>query len=559
MGSSTNNWLVLEAWIGSWAATAALLACDVEVAAYCARGAWECTLPDGAYTGGVLPAVDDAGFGPANDATMSDAPSSDSTVACELTQGPGSSSCAVDEAHGVFVAPAAAGGSDATGTGTRAAPFASIGHALDLAKASGKRVYVCEGTYVEAVVIDGAHDGVGLYGGLDCARWTYATAHRVVVAPASSGFALEIANLTTGATVADVEFDAQDANPTQAGESSVAAFVHGAQNVSLQRVTLLAGKASDGEAGVSAGSGGPTNWTTMPLQGTDATSTAPGAATVCQCALHGSSSGGGGGAAPLDADGGAALDGGSGLPDYDDDGGSAGANGALCALLGTGGSGEGAPAAPSDIPTASSGSVSAAGWSPATGASGGFGTPGQGGGGGGAGPETTGFGGGGACGGCGGAGGGGGGGGGGSIALLVYDSSLALSSCTLTPFIAGSGGPGGRGEPGQPGGIGGGGGARGCQGGAGGYGSGGNGGQGGPGGVSLGVAFSGTAPAIDGQMAVSGARMNGIAVSPLVASGGLGGAGGGATVGGSVVEVGGAAGASGAPGTSGVSQAILGF
>ena len=529
-------------------------------------------MPDGAYTYGVVPIGDDAEPGPAvdagpgvdaglsdasvgdvarSDATVSDAPVGDAPVACDVTAGPARSSCGVDDAHGVFVTPVSSGGSDLTGTGTRASPVASIGHALDLAKAAGKVVYVCVGSYAEAVVVDAAHDGARVFGGLDCTSWAYGSANHVVVAPPKPGFALEVRDLAIGTTLADVEFDAKDADLTHPGESSVAGFVHGSENVSLQRIALVAGKGTDGAPGMNAGGGGPTNWTTMSLQGTDATGSAAGAAVACVCPLDGSHSVGGRGGDPQ-------HDAGSGAPAYDAAGaGAAGANGASCTSSGVGLEGQSAPAAPAGSPSNSIGSVSTSGWVPSPGASGAFGLPGQGGGGGGDGNASTEFGGGGAGGGCGGAGGGGGGGGGGSMALVIHDSVVSLSGCVLNAGAAGAGGPGGSGESGQPGGTLAGAGvgngrAVGCPGAAGGAGSGGTGGQGGAGGASLGLAFSGSAPTLDGWPAMSVMTTSGITVSPTKASGGAKGRGGAA----SGVA---AAGMDGPPGASGVSQAILGF
>jgi hypothetical protein len=160
-----------------------------------------------------------------------------------------------------------------------------------------------------------------------------------------------------------------------------------------------------------------------------------------------------------------------------------------------GANGADAPAAATDPPSTGLGACSMNGWMPGVGVAGADGRPGQGGGGGGNGKLSTGSGGGGAGGGRGGAGGQPGSGGGASIALLSYQSHLALDHCVLTAKAAGNGGAGGSGEAGQAGGGGGSGfppgnlAASGCAGGAGGAGAGGNGAQGGPGGVSLGIEY----------------------------------------------------------------------
>jgi hypothetical protein len=497
-------------------------------------------------TGPSCAASDAGGDGGAAEASV-DAPS------CDPSLGPSASSCGVNEAHGVFVAPASAGGNDTTGSGTRAAPFATLGRGIAAAKASTGILYACAGTYPEQVLVDRAHDGVSLFGGLDCMTWSYSAANRVVVAPAMPGYAVEVSNLAQGTTIADVAFVAKDADATHAGGSSIAAFVHGSQHVSLERLALTAGAGSTGAAGVSGGSPGPTNWTTQNLDGVDATSAGPSASLVCTCPLdtmHGSVGGQGGGAGQNP---------GAGLPSYGSDAGAgaAGQNNGMCRGFGAGADGQSATA-PGAVPTsASPGMALVTGWSPAAGTSGSVGLPGQGGGGGGNGALNMGSGGSGACGGCGGAGGAGGAGGGGSIALLVVNSGVNLSSCVLAANAGGQGGAGGAGEAGQPGSlIGGNGLGGGCQGGAAGAGSGGNGGQGGPGGVSVGLLYSGTAPTIDGTAATSSTTLTSVTVSSTPASGGAGGAKGAAA---STVVGTPSPGSPGAAGAPGATQAVLGL
>jgi len=496
----------------------------------------------------------------------SDASDGSDGFTCDPRKTPSEDGCVVTEALGVFVS--AAAGNDASGAGTRASPLASIGKGFDVAKASGKRLYVCAGTYDEHVVVDASRDGVTVYGGLDCTSWAYATANRVVVAPSTTGYALKVESLTAGVTIEDVEFYGRDASPAHAGESSIAAFVHVSENVSLVRVMLVAGTGTAGAPGASAGPPGATNWNTADggLDGLPATSSVPGGARSCACASSGPavSAGGRGGSAsqtPL-----------AGTPAYSATsdagaGGAAGDNKSSCNMLGGGSDGISAPAAAAaaaagdagadaDAGAAASpslGQFGDAGWTPAIGTDGLTGLPGQGGGGGGDGSEGTGFGGGGACGGCGGAGGSAGSGGGGSIALLVAQSTVALTSSTLTAAAGGGGGNGGAGESGQQGGVGGVQ-AAGCPGGGGGAGSGGNGGQGGPGGISVGIVFTGPAPTVDGvAISAQTTTLAGVTVA-VKAPGGAAGMGGAAAM-----ATGAAAGANGEPGLPGASQPVLGL
>jgi hypothetical protein len=502
--------------------------------------------------------VSDAG--PADDETTADAGNG---PACDAASAPSDNPCVIAEAYGVFVSPAGTDGK----VGTRAAPVFSIGHGMDLAKAAGKRVYVCAGAFGESLVVDPSRDGVNVYGGFDCGTWTYSATNRVTVGPSQPGYALEVEGLAHGAVFEDLEFDAPRASLANPGQSSIAVLVSGSQGVSFERVVMVAGNGTDGAPGASGqdhgdgGAGnGASNWFgTAPayaeLNGNDATSSSAGSQNVCACGDATSSTGGQGGAGP--GDGGQVP--GPGLPSYGSDAGAGtpGRNGAAC---GAGGSpvlsgGDGltiAAALIGDLP----GTVSGSGWAPANGAAGADGQPGQGGGGGGDGPAGVGGGGGGACGGCGGAGGKAGAGGGSSIALLSYQSVVALESCTLTTNNAGNGGAGGYGEAGQPGSfIDGNGSVGGCPGGGGGSGSGGNGGQGGPGGLSLGIGYAGTAPTFDGSP-VSPAQ------TPARILMGRAGAAGTSGLGGPAAATGVGQpqpGADGPAGLAGVAQAVLSF
>jgi hypothetical protein len=397
---------------------------------------------------------------------------------------------------------------------------------MDLAKAAGKRLYVCAGTYPEQLTMTAARDGVSVFGALDCALWAYDAAKRVVVAPATAGYALKLEGLQAGAVFEDLEFDARDAMAP--GGSSVAIFASTSQNVALHRVVVVAGSGADGTSGSSAashldGGAGSSNWYGTPpsypeLNGASAGDAGGAPAVSCVCGDHSSSTGGaGGGSMNIPSPS-------AGLPAYADAGaGAAGANAVSCPSGGAGQYGGDAPAVSSNPVVASPGTSSASGWTPGVGTGGADGRPGQGGGGGGNGRLSQGSGGGGACGGCGGAGGQGGMGGGSSIALLSYQSAVTLVGCTLTTKTAGNGGAGGGGEPGQAGGTPGNpsglGVGVGCVGGAGGAGAGGDGAQGGPGGLSLGIGYSGTPPTIDGTVVTQATTRSGVTTGTVGAAG----------------------------------------
>ncbi len=58
-------------------------------------------------------------------------------------------------------------GVDADATGTQAKPFKTIGAALAKITAEKRRIYICDGTYAEDVMLDATHSGVSLFGGID--------------------------------------------------------------------------------------------------------------------------------------------------------------------------------------------------------------------------------------------------------------------------------------------------------------------------------------------------------------------------------------------------------
>jgi hypothetical protein len=505
----------------------ALAGCNPSVADYCSPGSPECSATDAA--------AGDAGRDGGAEAEV--APSG-----CDPTKPPHDESCVIDDAFGIFVSLA---GSDTT-PGSKSAPVRSIRHGMDLAKAAAKRLYICAGSYPEQLVVGSSRDGVNVYGALDCATWTYSAANKVVVAPAQAGYALEIQGLQTGATFEDIEFDAQSA--ANAGESSIAVFASGSQNVALHRVTMVAGS---GTVGMPGPPQGPSDWYGIApnyseLNGLSAGDAGAAPSTTCACPDQASSTGGAGGG-PMNIPTPSA-----GQPSYGDAGaGAGGMNATQCNSRGGGSNGADSPAPAADTPSTSFGASSATGWTPGVGVSGANGKPGQGGGGGGNGTLSSGSGGSGACGGCGGWGGKGGGGGGSSVALLSYQSTVTLLNGLLTAGAGGNGGAGGAAESGQAGGImGGNGNLGGCPGGAGGGGAGGNGGQGGPGGLSLGIGYVGTPPTIDGAVVTQASTHSGITIGAA----GAGGAGG--LRGASATNSTGPAGVLGASGQPGVAAAV---
>jgi len=397
--------------------------------------------------------------------------------ACDPTKSPSEESCLVSSQYAIFVAPTGKDSADGSQTG----PVKTIAKALELA-ADTKLVIACGASFDERVVLTAS---ARLYGGFACpgsvGPWEYEPAKKTKVAPSSRGLALNVASGGAAVVIEDFEFDAKDG--VDAGESSVAAFVNGSTNVTLTRVKLVSGKGVDGIDGALA------QWTfpePLTLKGNSANGDSGGASNTGLCTVGEKPRGGAGG----NGGAGAVTTGGSGTPDLGmGKGGLAGS----CSTSGTGQDGANGSPRPAASGATKLGTISHMGWNGSAGEDGASGTPGQGGGGG-AGAPTAGGGGGGGSGGCGGAGATGGKAGGSSIALLVLNSTVALTASDLVTGNAGKGGSGVLGQDGQPGGSGGVQVPDGCPGGKGGQGGQGGAGGGAAGGLSVGIAYQGVTP-----------------------------------------------------------------
>ena len=351
--------------------------------------------------------------------------------------------CVLTEVFGVFVSPS---GSD-SGAGTRAAPYATIGHAMDQAKLGTRtRIYACgtAGHYTENLVVGASRAGLTVYGGLDCTTtpgtWTYNVTDVATIAPAS-GYAGQI---TAAVTFEDMGFVAAATTAATASTSSIAVFVSGATGVTMERCTMDAGAAAAGATPTQ-----PPPFTTVaPTGNTGGAPIASGGTGMGGAELSNpdcpTSVGGLGGSAKL-GENPSLLDGQSGQPGTTGNGGTSLACGT--SEQGGGVGVAGAAGATGTVATTWA-TFSASGWTPSGGTTAGQGSVGQGGGGGGTQAATSGLGGGGGGGpgGCGGTGGIGGSGGGSSIGVLVFDASVTVQACTITTA---NGAPGGSGAPGS--------------------------------------------------------------------------------------------------------------
>ncbi|MCC6528590.1 MAG: PGRS family protein [Polyangiaceae bacterium] len=402
-----------------------------------------------------------------------------------------------DSCVGVFVSGTL--GNDTTGTGSRTAPYATLGKALEGAPLV---VYACAAPTGDTATVT-LPANTSLFGGLDCADWHY-TGDKTALAPGATTALV----LAPGAGARVEDFHVESATATVPGASSIAVLANGA-TAALARVELVAGDGADGEAGNSPAA-------SSALDGTNGLNGNPALGAANSCGATPNLGGDGG---PKTC-GGADVSGGKGGLAINDPG-SIGQEGLqpTAATTGDGGPGQqianpgshscqqgqqGGDGTPGSDPTAVTGpgTLAATGYTGVPGSSGGPDTPGQGGGGGGASACTSGVtgpsGGGGGSGGCGGVGATGGTAAGASIALLAFGGELTVSDATLTTGAGGAGGPGGNGQPGGFGGFipGNAGGAGACGGGAGGNGGPGGSGGGGLGGPSLGVASASAASVI---------------------------------------------------------------
>jgi hypothetical protein len=519
------TWLLLTS-AGAWATSTLIVACS-GIPQTCAEyrscesdsGTGDATTPEASVYSGSGDSGQDAG----RDGDAS---------GCDKAKSPATDPCVLRDDYGIFVD--VGKGADSA-AGTKAAPLKKIGDAITKAKAEGKSVFACEGTYPEKLVIDANANGVRVYGGLKC-DWTYDVTKRPVVKPTATGNAL----LVDGASNVEMEdFELESLNAVGRGESSIAVLMKNANDIVFRRIHVRAGNGGDGVDAPPIAA-----FAAQASVGNDGTLTNGGGRKAETCANGtGNSAGGAAGSPAVGGQSGA-----SGEPLGTANGGN---NANTCGGGGSGNIGNHGTGGATGAGAATLGVLSTSGWTPSSGALGGNGVAAQGGGGG-ASRDATGGGGGGGLGGCGGAGGGGGGGGGASIALLFVQSKASLVNVVLRTGAAGRGGSAATGQTGQTGGLGGNRFGAACVGGEGGNGGSGGGGGGGAGGVSLGIAWTGTAPTIDAQTVQNAATHPAVT---LAAKGNKGTKGSG----GAAPATGGNGGTDGTDGVDGVAEAVKGF
>ena len=202
---------------------------------------------DGGHDAGIDTASPDASRDAAEppiDATLADTSSPDVFEAappCDPTHLPNADGCVIADAYGIFVSSSRG---SAAGTGSQVSPLNSIGAAIPVAVAAGKRIYVCAENYAEALTLA---SNVAIFGYFDCnaGNWSVGAHHANVNSPASPG--------VTASNVVNVRLEGLNiAVPSQASVASASAygvFAVGSSALALVDVQILSGAAGSGTAG----------------------------------------------------------------------------------------------------------------------------------------------------------------------------------------------------------------------------------------------------------------------------------------------------------------------
>lgn len=149
----------------------------------------------------------------------------------------------LDEKLGVFVS--TTGSVDAEGT--RGRPVSTIAKGIAMAKATGKRVYVCAGTYREAIVVE---DGIPMVGGLDCStpEWAIGNGRSRVESPTIP--ALSATKITAPTRIERFDVIAPDA--VEPSASSIGFVALDAPALTIAKSRIEAGNAMKGTDGAAA-------------------------------------------------------------------------------------------------------------------------------------------------------------------------------------------------------------------------------------------------------------------------------------------------------------------
>jgi hypothetical protein len=209
---------------------------------------------------GSAPGQDGSGpppvVGGGNDAAL--APDNFVPPGCVVTSTPADDSCVIIEALGVFVSKKFGTPLPGGGSGTLAAPFASLQKGITEAKRLNKRVYACAETYDEAIKFE---NGVSVFGYFNCdkATWTVMQPPAATDAGApTAGMRARIAsptspaatasNIVTDTVIESVDIIAPDA--TAPSGSSIGLAAQSSSKLTISHGKVHAGVAVKGDDGV---------------------------------------------------------------------------------------------------------------------------------------------------------------------------------------------------------------------------------------------------------------------------------------------------------------------
>ena len=192
-----------------------------------------------------LVAVGCGGFDASDDPTMPSAPKPAQDPAVDGPKavpvgGPADAS-ELTEAFGVFVTPRGT----RSGDGSRGRPLDTIQGGIDVGKRTGKRVYVCAGTYKEALVLA---DSISVIGGLDCSDssvWRAGAGLSRIESPTSP--AVRAKAIVTPTRLEGLAVVAP--NGSAPSQSSIGLIADGS-TLTIARSKISAGDAANGADGV---------------------------------------------------------------------------------------------------------------------------------------------------------------------------------------------------------------------------------------------------------------------------------------------------------------------
>ncbi len=189
-------------------------------------------------------------FGTDDDATSSDKalPARDPGAGGDAPKAPPvggpADTSELTNALGVFVATSG----DPAANATREHPIRNIQAAIDLAKRAGKRVYVCGGTYAEAITMA---DSISLIGGLDCTANEWRTGGPVTRIESPTSPAMRASDVTSPTRIEGIELVAP--NGAAPSASSVGLIAVRAAGLVIAHASIIAGNAAKGEDGSDGG------------------------------------------------------------------------------------------------------------------------------------------------------------------------------------------------------------------------------------------------------------------------------------------------------------------